>query len=149
MTDIKEKKRIPLKEGFWTWGESGEKPRLIGSICEACGELFFPKKENSWCIHCQKRALKDTLLSTEGEIVSFSVVMQQPGGGFYKGPVPFAYGQVDLPEGLRLKTLFSFNDFKDLELGKKCELVIEKLYDDEGGNEIVTYKFRPKQERKF
>ena len=147
MTDNEEKKGVPLKAGFWSWGDSGERPRLLGSQCDACGELFFPKKEKSWCIHCQRDSLKETRLSREGKIVSFSVVMQQPGGGFYRGPVPYAYGQVDLPEGIRLKTLFSVDDFKDLQIGRACDLLIDKLCDDEEGNEIVTFKFKPKREK--
>ena len=138
-----DKKRIPLKEGLWTEPSSGEEPRLIGSKCEVCGELFFPKKEKGWCVHCHKRGLSDVKLSREGKIATFSVVMQQPGGGFYKGPIPFSFGCVDLPEGLRIETLFSTEDFNELEIGKDVELVIEKLCDDDDGNEVLTFKFRP------
>ena len=141
--DTVQKKGLPLKEGLWTTSSSGEQPQLIGSKCEACGELFFPKKEKGWCVHCHKRSLNDVTLSRKGKIVSYSVVMQQPGGGFYKGPVPFSFGCVDLPEELRIETLFSTNDFNDLEIGKDVEFVIEKLCDDDEGNEILTFKFRP------
>ena len=144
--ESKEKKGIPLKEGFWTTpSSSGEKPRLVGNKCEACRELFFPKKKKGWCLHCHKKSLTDVTFSREGKIVSFSVVMQQPGGGFYKGPVPYAYGLVDLPEGLRIETLFSIDDFDELEVGRDVELVIEKLCDDDEGNELLTFKFRPKR----
>ena len=138
-----ERKSIRLKEGFWTPDDSGGGPRLIGSKCESCGEIFFPRKEEAWCVHCLKKSLKDVLLSREGKIVSFSVVMQQPGGGFYNGVVPYAYGQVDLPEGVRIETLFVTDEFDDLEVGKDVEFVVDKLCDDEEGNEIITFKFRP------
>ena len=139
----REKQRVRLKEKFWTPDISGEEPRLIGSQCENCGELFFPKKEKGWCTHCQKPLLKDINLSREGKIISYSVVMQQPGGGFYHGKVPYAYGQVDLPEGVRIITLFAADDFNDLEVGKNARLVIDKLCDDDDGNEVVTFKFSP------
>ena len=139
-----EKKQIPLKEGFWTVPSSPEeKPQLVGSKCESCGEIYFPKKEKGWCIHCYKMSLSDVKLNREGTLVTYSVVMQQPGGGFYKGKVPYAYGLLDLPEGVRIKTLFSVDDFDKLEIGKKMELVIEKLCDDDEGNEVVTFKFKP------
>lgn len=142
----KQNKLIPLKEGFWVFDELSKKPRLIGSKCDSCDEVYFPKKETSWCVHCQTNSLKEIFLSRQGRVVTFSVVMQQPAGGFYKGPVPFSYGQVDLPEGVRLTTLFSLDDFSELGVGESCELVIEKLYEDEEENEIVTFKFRPKKE---
>ena len=143
--EIKERKRVPLKEGFYTVPSSSvKKPRLIGSKCEVCGELFFPKKEKGWCLHCYKKSLTDVTFSRGGKIVCFSVVMQQPGGGFYKGVVPYAYGLVDLPEGVRIETLFSTDDFDELEVGRDVELVIEKLCDNDEGNELLTFKFRPK-----
>jgi len=139
-------KKIPLKEGLWSTPSAGKAPQLIGSKCEVCGELFFPKKDKGYCIHCQNRSLSDVTLSRKGTIASFSVVMQQPGGGFYKGPVPFSYGCVDLPERIRVQTIFSADDFSELEVGRAAELVIEKLCDDEEGNEVITFKFKPIKE---
>ncbi|MDY6880816.1 MAG: OB-fold domain-containing protein [Desulfatiglans sp.] len=143
MTD-NQKTRIPVKEGLWTTSViPDEEPRLIGSRCNECGELFFPKKEKGWCVHCSNHSLSDVTLSREGKIVSFSVVMQQPGGGFYRGPVPYSYGCIDLPEGLRIESLFTTEDYDALKVGGKVELVIDKLCDDEEGNEVMAFKFRP------
>ena len=139
------KKQIRLKEGFWTTPESEDQPRLIASKCESCGEIFFPKKDNNWCIHCYQKTLKEVLLSRDGKIFSFSVVMQQPGGGFYRGEVPYSYGLVDLPDGIRIWSLFDCENFEDLEQGQDVELVINKLHEDNEGNEVVTFKFRPKK----
>ena len=69
--------------------------------------------------------------------------MQPPAGGFYKGPVPYAFGLVELTEGLEIVTLFSVDDFSELEVAREVELVIEKLCDDDEGNEVLTFKFRP------
>jgi len=139
-----EKKTIPLRENFWTTpSEDGGKAILIGSRCTACGEIFFPKKEKNWCVHCNTTNLEDITLSRTGKIATFSVVMQQPGGGFYKGPVPYAYGCVDLEEGVRIETHFSTDDFEKLKVGLDVELVIEKLCEDEEGNDVLTFKFKP------
>lgn len=136
--------KLPIKEGLWTTPViPDEKPQLIGSKCNECGEIFFPKKDKGWCVHCNNQSLSDVTLSREGKIVSFSVVMQQPGGGFYKGPVPYSYGCIDLPEGLRIESLFTTDDYDKLEVDGKVELVIEKLYDDDEGNEVMAFKFRP------
>jgi uncharacterized OB-fold protein len=139
-----DKTAIPLREGLWKNLRNGnEQARLIGSRCSSCGEIFFPKKEKNWCVHCNRPALKETTLSNKGKIATYSVVMQQPGGGFYKGPVPYAYGCVDLEDGVRIETLFSADNFDQLEVGMDVELVIERLYTDNDGNEVVTFKFKP------
>jgi uncharacterized OB-fold protein len=139
------KKKIAVEEGLWTIPSSpGEKLHLIGSKCLSCGELYFPRKKKGLCIHCQQRSLEDILLSDKGKIVSFSVVVQPPAGGFYKGPVPYAYGVVELPEGVELLSLFTGN-LGELRVGLPVEMVIEKLFDDDEGNEITTYKFIPTQ----
>jgi len=68
--------------------------------------------------------------------------MQKP-PEFYRGPVPYAEGFVELPEGVRVQTLFTDCNLDDLRVSMDVELVIEKLHEDEEGNEIVTFKFRP------
>ena len=143
MTDS-EKKRVPLIRGLWEDApHTGESPHLIGSKCKECGEIFFPKKEKGWCVYCMKEGLEDITLSTRGKIHTASVVMQQPGGGFYHGPVPYAYGFVNLPEGVRVETLFTSAEADELEVGRDAELLIDRLCDDEDGNEVVTFMFRP------
>ena len=142
--DSNEKKSIPLREEFWTTPAGQvQQVQLIGSRCSSCDEIFFPKKEKNWCVHCNQNTLENINLSRKGKIVSFSKVMQQPGGGFYKGVVPYAYGCIDLPEGIRIETLFSNDGMDQLEVGKEVELVIEKLCEDEEGNDILTFKFKP------
>ena len=139
-----EKKAIPIREEFWTTpSNQDEEIQLIGSKCTACGELFFPKKAKGWCVHCNKSTLKDITLSSKGKIATFSVVMQQPGGGFYKGEVPYAYGCVDLPDGIRIETLLTADNLDQLEAGMDVGLVIEKFCEDDKGNDILTFKFKP------
>jgi uncharacterized OB-fold protein len=138
-----QKKQIPVKEGLWTTVSSpNEKPQLIGSRCLACGEVFFPKRESKICTYCQSRDLEEIKLSRKGKVYSFTIVMQRP-PEYYRGPVPYAEGFVELPEGVRVETLFTGCDFNDLEVGMDVEMVIEGLHEDEDGNEVVAYKFRP------
>jgi len=136
-------KKIPVKEGLWTVPSSlDEKPQLIGSRCHLCGEVFFPKKTRGICNHCQSRNLEEIKLSRRGKIYSFTVVTQRP-PEFYKGPVPYAEGFVELPEGVRVETLFTDCNFDNLKIGMDVEMVIEKLHEDENGNEVTAFKFRP------
>lgn len=139
------KKIIPVREGLWVNSINlPEKPQLIGSRCGDCGEIFFPKRWKGICLNCQKTKLEDILLSRRGKIYSFTIVMQgrsQPAP--YKGPVPYALAWVELPEGVRFETLLTDCDFDRLKVGMDVELVIEKLHDNDDGNEVLSYKFRP------
>lgn len=133
------KKQIPVKEGLWR-APPDEEPYLIGSKCSSCGEIVFPKMQV--CPNCQEQNVEEVKLSRRGKIYTVTVVMQQP-PLYYKGPVPYALGYVELPEGVRLETLYTDCDPDSLEIGMDVELVVEKLYDDDEGNELITYKFRP------
>ena len=138
-----EKKRIPIKDRLWATPHiSGEKPQLIGSQCNKCGEFFFPLKENGLCSNCQSTDMREVKLSSRGKIYSYSVIMQRP-PVYYKGEVPYAIGFVELPEGVRVETLFTGCNLEDLKVGVEAEMLIERLHEDEEGNEIITYKFKP------
>ena len=97
------------------------------------------------CQNCQATDLEEILLSRKGKIYSFTSVMQPPGSR-YRGPVPYAFGWVELPEGVRVETLYAGCDLQELHIGMKVELVIEKLHDNDKGNEVVCHKFRPIRE---
>ncbi|MBU3917432.1 OB-fold domain-containing protein [bacterium] len=134
---------LPVKEGLWTdpatsYGES----RLIASQCKKCEEIFFPKQVNGICSNCQNNDLDEILLSTTGKIYSYSVVMQRP-PFYYQGEVPYALGFVELPEGIRVETLFTDCDFDDLKIGMDVKMIIERLHGDDAGNEVICYKFKP------
>lgn len=137
------KKQIPVKQGLWTVPTSpAEQPQLIGSKCSNCGEIFFPRREKGRCINCQSEKIEDVKLSRKGKIYSFAEVLIQP-PVYYKGTVPYAFGYVELPEGVRVETLFTGCPPDALKLGVEAELVIEKLHIDEEGNEVLAYKFKP------
>lgn len=138
-----QKKRIPVREGLWADSAStAEKPQLLGSRCLSCEELFFPKKELALCGYCQSGELEEVELSRTGKIYSYTVVSQRP-PVYYKGEVPYALGFVELPEGIRIETLFTGCGPDSLQVGMDVEMVIEKLHEDEDGNDVMAYKFRP------
>ena len=138
------KKQIPVLAGAWTVPSSArEKPQLIGSKCKVCGEILFPKRTKKICPHCQHEALEEIKLSRRGKLDTFTVVMQQPGGGYYYGPVPYALGVIELPEGVYIDSPLKVGKFSDLSVDMDMELVIEKIWEDPEGNELIGFKFRP------
>jgi uncharacterized OB-fold protein len=50
---------------------------------------------------------------------------------------------VDMPEGLRVLGRISTDDPESVQVGAEVELVLERLYLDESGNEVITWKFKP------
>jgi uncharacterized OB-fold protein len=134
-----EKKRVPVKEGLWT---SDEKPQLVGSQCNNCGEVFFPRRQDVLCSYCQSQDFKEIRLSRRGKIYAYSVVMQRP-PIYYKAEVPYAIGFVELPEGIRVETLFTGCKLEDLKVGMEVEVLLDKLHTEEDGTEVWCYKFKP------
>ncbi|RJQ75225.1 MAG: Zn-ribbon domain-containing OB-fold protein [Desulfobacteraceae bacterium] len=134
------KHQIPVRENLWRDTSSG--PRLMGSKCLVCGELYFPRKDNGVCTNCQARELEEVEFSTRGKVYSCTCVMQRP-PVYYKGEVPYAIGFVELPEGIRIETLFTDCDIEDVHVGMPVEMVLSKLHEDESGNDVIAYKFRP------
>jgi len=136
-------RRIPVHKGFWADPSGpGEQPKLLGHKCRDCGEIFFPKRDNGICTHCQSRNLVETKLSSKGKIYNYTIVEQKP-PAYYKGEVPYALGFVELPEGVRLRSLFTGCNLNDLKVGMEVEMVIERLFENDEGDEIITYKFKP------
>jgi uncharacterized protein len=136
-----QKKRFPLLPGIIHEATSpGGKSYLIGSKCSACGRTFFPKQ--SVCRVCMRDdTMQETALSTRGKIDTFTVVHVAPMG--FKAPYIQAF--VDLPEGPRIFSLITGCEPSEeaLKTGTEVEMVIDKITEDEKGNDLIGYKFRP------
>jgi benzoylsuccinyl-CoA thiolase BbsA subunit len=135
----KSAKRIsPFREGlFRIPTESGEKPCLFGSRCEACGQFSFPPRKV--CSKCFSEEMEILPLSTQGRLYTYTIV-NYPAPGLAG---PYAIGYVDLPEGVRVFSILEDWDRKSLRVGMDMELTLGRFKEDKEGNEIVTYKFRP------
>jgi len=137
-----EKKRISVEEGLFTLPEStAENAQLIGSKCKFCGSVFFPKR--LICGSCFKEGMETILLSNRGKITTWTVIWMSPPG--FKGQVPYVLGEVGLPENVTIRTHFTGVDPNKpaIKLGDEVEMVIEKIYENEEGNQIVSYMFKP------
>ncbi len=119
--------------------EDGQ-PHLLGSRCSACGKVFFPQQ--SLCTECFKEGtLKECSLSTQGKLYAFTIVERESLApkGF---TVPYAYGYVELPEGVRV--LSKIIDWKPetLRLDAPVEFVPEVLREDPSGQKVMGFRFR-------
>jgi len=136
-------KKVPVVEGLFTW--PSDEPQLIGTKCTSCGNYFFPKKMACSNPDCKEKKVEDTLLSRRGKLYSYTIQYYPPPPPFkYTEPfMPYGIGLIELPEGVRLPAMLTISDPADIKIGMDVEMVVEKQYEDEEGNEVVTYKFKP------
>ncbi|MHB1126353.1 MAG: Zn-ribbon domain-containing OB-fold protein [Bacillota bacterium] len=127
---------VPVKEGLFTWPDA--EPRLIISKCKKCSTVAFPQTE--YCPNCASEGMEITHLSRLGKLRNFSSVRNMPPE--CKGPVPYGVGIAEFPEGIRIIGLLTTAEIDKLQPGMDVELIVEKLY-EEDGHDVVTYKFRP------
>jgi uncharacterized OB-fold protein len=141
MNQETQKKRHPILPRIIHEAASpSDKSYLIGSRCRVCGRTFFPKQ--SVCRICMvDDTMEETALSTKGKIDTFTVVHVAPMG--FKAPYIQAF--VDLPEGPRIFSLITGCEPSEdaLKTGVEVEVVIDKITEDEKGNDLIGYKFRP------
>ena len=129
---------VPFKEGFFTWPEApGEQAFLLGNKCKSCGKIYFPKV--ALCPDCLKEdSLEELKLSPRGKLYTYTVV-RVPSPGF---KVPYVFGYIDLPEGVRVCSQISTAEFDRLKLGMEMELMLGQVR-EEGGTPIIGYLFHP------
>lgn len=119
--------------------ENGQ-PYLVGTKCSKCGSAFFPPRYV--CPYClSDEGVEKARLGNNAILYSYTVI--NIASKEFKPP--YAFGYVILKhEKIRIPTLITnFDIAQELKSGSEVEMVIEKLRDDEEGNELVTYKFQP------
>jgi scaffold protein (connect acetoacetyl-CoA thiolase and HMG-CoA synthase) len=135
------KKQIPIEEGlFHVPSSPDDKPYLIGSKCSTCGNVTWPKREV--CPRCVKKGtMSEYHIYCRGRLNTFSIVNAALPG--FKAPSIQAY--VDLDDGPRIWSLITGIDPDPalLKIGMELELVVDRVREDPGGNEIMSYQFRP------
>jgi uncharacterized OB-fold protein len=141
--------RAPAIEGWFTTGDA---PALLGTRCERCGSIFFPR-EPSFCRnpHCDSdgNSLVECELSRQGRVWSYTNAAFQPPPPYIPRTdpyEPFALAAVELEaEGLVvLGQLADGYGCDDVTIGTPVELVVEPLYDDaETGTTYLTWRWKP------
>ena len=131
---------LPVSAGlFELAGESSSGAHLLGGFCPACRRYHFPASGD--CPYCAGQACERRPLSTRGRLCLFTTVVNRPPG--YTGEVPFGFGVVELPEGLRLIARLTESDVQRLAFDMPVRLAIVPLHLDDAGRQVVTYAFAP------
>ncbi len=126
--------RVPIRDGLFTTPEDLGCARLLGARCGGCGRVTFPRQ--AICPYCSGDSCEAVELSTTGTLYLCTTVSNRPPG--YLGDVPFGFGVVELPEGIRLVSRIKL---PQPPLGTAVRLVIETLHTDTDGQQVMSYAF--------
>lgn len=113
----------------------GKAPYLLGSRCDECGKVWFPKLEV--CPNCWSK-LEQIPLSRTGKLYSYSIIHIGQKG--IKSP--YVIGYVDFPENVRVFAQIAIPHEK-LRIGMGVEVIEGVVRLDKDGNPaMVSYMFK-------
>jgi uncharacterized OB-fold protein len=124
----------PVHEGLFV----ADPPALLGTRCDACGRHTFPRA--STCPYCGAVTVSEVTLSGHGVLWGWTTVTARPPG--YLGDVPFGFGIVELPEGVRVVSRLAVPDETYRE-GLPMTMRIVPLHTTDDGKSVETWEFAP------
>ena len=133
-----EKKIIPMQDGIFAQGSDG-KYHLIATRCNSCKLTFFPKRK--YCGKCGSSDVEIINLSDRGKVFTFTMVDRK--SGFTIIEPPYMQAEVEMPEGVHVFTILDKCDPKTVDFGMEVEVYVDKVKQDDQGNDIIAYKFKP------
>lgn len=132
----------PVAEGLFQQTDEGV--ALLGSRCTGCDAHYFPVALSCRNPACDDKHLEQVLLGQRGRLYSWTVQAYRPPALFRMDDwEPYALGLVELPNGLRVLGMLTGCPLDDLEIDMALGLVLERLYVDEEGRDVLTYKYAP------
>lgn len=135
--------QVAVAENLFTW--PSDDPRLIATREISTGRISFPAKQ----AYGNSEDFEQILLSKKGTLWTWTVQRFLPKSPPYAGTEtletfkPYAVGYVELPGEIKVETRITGCELSDLKIGMEMELVIEKFKEDEDGNEVMTFAFKP------
>ncbi|MGZ4802356.1 MAG: Zn-ribbon domain-containing OB-fold protein [Acidimicrobiia bacterium] len=124
----------PVHDGLY----QTDPPRLLGTRCDDCGQHTFPRAAS--CPYCGSERVREVALSDSGTLWGWTTVTAPPPG--YRGEVPFGFGIVALPEGVRVITRLAA-PVDGYSHGLPMRLRIVPLHVADDGTRIETWEFTP------
>lgn len=131
------RRRIPVAEGLFEL--DGDTIRLLGGYSPSSGHHHFPRA--AACPYTGATDVEPVVLSERGTLWAWTAVTVAPPG--YRGEVPYGFGVVELPEGIRVVTRLTESDPTRLRAGWPVRLVAEVVCTDDEGADVVTWAFAP------
>lgn len=137
--------QVPFKKGMLTEPLSPiENVSLKGVKCNSCGAMALGSRK--YCINCTSKEVEDHVFSKYGEVAMHTVIRHSPPPPYPKDKFrPFPTAWVKLEEGLYILTELTDIALEDVKTGMKVEMYAQKGWEDENGNDVIMYKFRPRK----
>jgi uncharacterized OB-fold protein len=133
-----EKKIIPLQEGLFAQDSNGIY-HLLASRCNSCKRTFFPKRK--YCGKCGSPDVEIINLGNRGKVFSFTQVDRKSAYTIIEPP--YVEAEVEMPEGISVFTILDKCDPAAVKFGMEVEVYVDKVKQDEQGNDIIAFKFKP------
>jgi len=93
--------------------------KLMAARCEKCGSLYIPPRP--MCTNCYSKELSWTELEPKGKLITYTVIHIAPEQ--FQPIAPYAYGIIELQNGLRLPGIIRNINPEKLQVG--IELVVD------------------------
>jgi len=115
-----EKNEVPpfTIEGFYKF--LSEK-KLMAAQCKECGAKFLPPRPI--CTGCYSKDLDWIQLGTRGKLVAYTIIYVAPQK--FQPFAPYAYGILELEDGLRLPGMIREVEREKIKIGMKLEVIFE------------------------
>lgn len=135
--------RVPFKQGVLTTPLFLlEDVRLKGVRCRSCGAFALEGREH--CINCTSVDLEEHIFSKYGKVYSYTIIRHPPPLPYPQESFkPFPAAWVELEDGLYILSELAECGLDEVKTGMPVELVLGKGWEDEKGNDVIMYKFRP------
>lgn len=119
-------------------------PRLVGSRCQACGAVTFPRQGS--CPRCTRVDVEEHLLAARGSLWGFTMQGFPPKEPYLNAGEPFrpyGVGYVDLGGEVLVEGRLLVDDVTTLRTGMEMELVVVPFHTGSSGEPVLTYAFAP------
>jgi uncharacterized OB-fold protein len=131
---------VPLKPGLFRLPEAPDAPvRLLGSACNACGEVFFPARH--YCAACSSGDMREVELSSHGHVQTYTIVHQQLTGSVMVPP--YAIVRVALDDGPVVQTVLVKSNGDPIAIDDEVEIVALPVAETAEGGTVVSFAARP------
>ncbi len=134
--------KVPALPDLFAWSD-GE-VRIKSAACASCGTHFFPTSHAQHRPGCSREGVEDVLLANKGKLATYTVqyYMCPPPFKIHGDITPYGLGMVEFPEGISVAGLIMETDLESLKIGIEMETIAYTLYQDEEGNDVVTWAFK-------
>lgn len=121
-------------------------PRLIGSECQECGVIAFPRQSS--CPSCCGSRIMERRLAKFGRLWTWTTqkFLPKPPYAVARSPeefVPFKLGYIELPGEVLVESRIIAPEQQALAIGMPMRLTFEPLFIDAEGVEVMSFAFEP------